>query len=250
MFYLTLPSNSSFAYFPDNTLTNYKTQLPQVINLSEGEWEVGLVEIQYPRTWYNVHKGDVWLRLSLYAEDNRVDMPAGYYDNPAKFIRILKEIMVIELGKKHENFFRIRYDDASKKVSLDVNKGVTITLSESMKSMLGMDQRCLGEGFHDAPFIIDVNQGFYSLYVYCDLVQPRVVGDSLVPLLRIVPVSGKTGQTLTKTYENIHYHLVQQKHFSTVEIDIKDDTDRLVPFESGKVIVTLHFRRRRSRHFM
>jgi len=29
MFYLTLPSNSSMALFPDNTLSDYTTQLPR-----------------------------------------------------------------------------------------------------------------------------------------------------------------------------------------------------------------------------
>ena len=48
-FYLTLPSNSSMDYHPENTLTNFVTRLPTVIDL-EGSWEVALMEIQYPHT--------------------------------------------------------------------------------------------------------------------------------------------------------------------------------------------------------
>jgi hypothetical protein len=34
------------------------------------------------------------------------------------------------------------------------------------------------------------------------------------------------------------------KTFGTVEVDIRDDTGRSVPFERGKVTVMLHFRSR------
>jgi hypothetical protein len=53
MFYLTLPSNSSMDYIPDNTLTNFTTRLPQMMDL-DGSWEIGLAEIQYPHSWYNI----------------------------------------------------------------------------------------------------------------------------------------------------------------------------------------------------
>ena len=49
MFHMTLPSNSSFDHFPNYTLSEYTTKLPQEINL-EGSWEVGIAEISYPRT--------------------------------------------------------------------------------------------------------------------------------------------------------------------------------------------------------
>src|SRR5437867_2673758 len=52
-FYLTLPSNSSQEYFPDNTKTEFRTKLSSTIELSN-EWEVGLAEIMFPRSWYTV----------------------------------------------------------------------------------------------------------------------------------------------------------------------------------------------------
>jgi len=49
MFYLTLPSNSSVALFPDNTLSDYTSQLPRGFALV-GSWEVAVSEIMYPNT--------------------------------------------------------------------------------------------------------------------------------------------------------------------------------------------------------
>ena len=62
-FYLMLPSDASMNVFPNNTLSSYITRLPRPIELP-GRWEVGLVEIQYPHTWFNVSK-DVYRRFVI-----------------------------------------------------------------------------------------------------------------------------------------------------------------------------------------
>ena len=43
----------------------------------------------------------------------------------------------------------------------------------------------------------DVTRGLNSLYVYCPLVEPRMVGDAQVPLLRIVPIEGRVAEMVT-----------------------------------------------------
>ena len=48
-FYITLPSN--VRSFSDNTISNYETLLPHTIYLQD-DWEVGLVELQYTKSWY------------------------------------------------------------------------------------------------------------------------------------------------------------------------------------------------------
>jgi hypothetical protein len=42
------------------------------------------------------------------------------------------------------------------------------------------------------------------------------------------------------------YSWVSQRRFQTVEIDIRDDTGSIVPFERGRVVVTLHCRKRKE----
>jgi len=45
-FYITLPSNSSSIHYPDNTQSNFNTQLAKEINNLE-DYEVALVEMNY-----------------------------------------------------------------------------------------------------------------------------------------------------------------------------------------------------------
>jgi hypothetical protein len=55
-FYLTLPSNSSMKYFPQNTVANFRVKLADRIVLP-GQWEVALTGLHYPHTWSTVRNG-------------------------------------------------------------------------------------------------------------------------------------------------------------------------------------------------
>jgi hypothetical protein len=50
-------------------------------------------------------------------------------------------------------------------------------------------------------YFAEVTRGLNSLYVYCPLVESRMVGDAQVPLLRIVPVEGRDVST-EKIYQD------------------------------------------------
>ena len=79
-FYLTLPSNSSMDYYKGNSLANFTTQLPNAIDLT-GDWEVGLVEIQYPHNWYNVPAEESCRTFRVRCRSgNSEDGPTAGYD--------------------------------------------------------------------------------------------------------------------------------------------------------------------------
>ena len=58
----------------------------------------------------------------------------------------------------------------------------TTSLTSSARSM-----------FVRASSIVDLRRGFESLYVYSSIVESRIVGDKIAPLLRIVPITGRQG---------------------------------------------------------
>ena len=98
----------------------------------------------------------------------------------------------------------------------------------------------------EAEHVVQMDQGFDTIYVYTDVVESRIVGDSVAPLLRALPVGGRHGETVSDRFTNIHYVPLLYSHFKSIEIDIRDDIGRRVPFEYGRVTVTLHFRRCRT----
>ena len=268
MFYLTLPSNSSLNYYPGNTLTHYTTVLAQDIDLS-GRWEVGLSEIQYPRSWHNIQKGKSWINVYCNGyKTETLDVPHGQYDTPEQLIAELNQLFTpapppytatdssqatdytIVLTQPapsqiQECYVTFNYHSVSQKVTIEILEGYTIELSPALQYILGMEKSSLDHGKHQGTHVVDIHQGFYSLYVYCNLIEPWLVSDTQASLLRIVPIEGHGGQMITKTYQHIQYLPLSQKHFRTIDIDIKKDTGEKVPFELGKLVVTLHFRKQK-----
>ena len=251
-FYLTLPSNSSMNYYKANTLANFTTRLPNTIDLT-GDWEVGLVEIQYPHNWYNVPAEESCrtFRVRCQSADNENGpqaaydfmIPAGYYHRVQTMLNQIEE-KANHVLKSTNSTINLNYDKISRKVSMERSL-CRLTLPPHIRKMLGMTMvSSFANNQSKADSVVDMDP-VDSLYVYCDVVEPRVVGDKQVPLLRIVPVEGDHGQLMTRIYENVHYVRLQQKSFQTIEIDIRDRTGNMVPFEQGTLNVTLHFRQRK-----
>ncbi len=44
-----------------------------------------------------------------------------------------------------------------------------------------------------------------TIYVYCDIVEPQVIGDTNAQLLKTIPVEGKFGDVIAGTFTNIQY---------------------------------------------
>ena len=102
---------------------------------------------------------------------------------------------------------------------------------------------------YTAERVCDLQRGFYSFFLYCDVAEATVVVDFKVPLLRTVNTDGREGLIASRIYQNIQYVPLHRKQFDTTKIDIRDDVYRKNPIERGKVIVTLHFRLRKPANF-
>ncbi|KAJ8019141.1 Endogenous retrovirus group K member 11 Pol protein [Holothuria leucospilota] len=235
-FYVTLPNNSSPLLYPDNTVTRYRVKLAQPISL-EGQWEVGLAEIIYPHQWYNVDEeceysytvngGQQWWRKQI---------EPGFYGN-------MKDIFEL-LETNYLEHIKYVYHDKTGKLEIRLEEGAQVRFKGRLADMLGFQT--------EAPTVtqsmtlgrpLDLRQP-HNLFVYCDIVEPRAVGHTRVPLLRVVNVKQKYGEDVSLIFTNIHYQPVKQKYFDTIEIDIRDSIAR------GNVIVTLHFRLKRASHFI
>ena len=81
-----------------------------------------------------------------------------------------------------------------------------------------------------------------TIYVYCDIVEPQIVGDTNAQLLKTIPVEGKFGDVIAKTFTNIQYVPIQTKSFENIEILLRNNAGEPVPFERGKVVSALPFR--------
>ena len=148
---------------------------------------------------------------------------------------------------------KFAYDATSRKISVYVEADNVFTLSSDRASVMGFSPRQLTfreERKHKGKVAMDPDRGFNSLYVYSDAAESVPVGDIKAPLLRVADAAGNCGDLIHRLHTTPQYVAVSKKEFNTLEIDIRDDTGRPVPFEFGKVVVTLHFRRSRNPYFL
>ena len=223
-FYLYLPSNTKHT---GNTPGEFIVPLAQPYELV-GEWEVGLMEIQYARTWYNV-PSDQFVQVG----NTTILIPIkwGLGGNPP----VTVEFNTIETTQKTR--LKIETNDASEELAPD------LYLSKRLSDMLGFVMTGpFSAGDRKSKYPADIEDGIHNLYVYCDLIEPVAVGNAKVPLLRIVPIQKEP--IVTTSYSKVFYYLVMRKIFGAVEINIKGDTGEIIPFVGGKSFVTLHIRKK------
>ena len=237
-FYLTLPSNSSYNFFPNNTVAEYVTKLPTSIELTD-QWQVALVEILYPHTFNNIGGEPFTFIL-----DPQADMPIleaavrpGYYPDIKSLVTAMNSL----IGDKRK--LKLSYNRHTRKVKVDLSKGVKLWLTQPYASILGFGETTLISESMESSYAADINIARGNLFVYSDVVEPQILGDVFAPLLRIVQTQGKEGSLITKSFQNPLYVPVGKRKFDSVEISIRDDTGAKVPFCSGRSICTLHFKR-------
>jgi hypothetical protein len=265
-FYLILPSNGKSVNPGENKIGHYFTHLPQALQLSSNtRWEVALVEICYPFSWQHVHFdinevtfSKLNRRSYMPRAQTRARIPAGYYNN-------IQEIVdAIEAVKPSWFKGKVEIKDQSDLVQITLNNRQGVTLHPNLAAMLGFQNYEWIQGSkeptyneirrrkeNDVETIIskrkgDIRAAMYNIFVYSNIVQETLVGDTYVPLLRTVPLDDQPGQYVHKTFERPHYIPLNSTFIPIIEIRLTDDTGDSIRFDKGKVITKLHLRIRQS----
>lgn len=272
-FYVSLPSNSSKKYYGVQSMSNFRTKLAREINLDVNQWEVGLSNIIYPISWHNLinatfkvktlNYNDEWKWIDGKITDNR------YEDVPqliAEFEQQLEEVLGAD-----QNKIRFRYLP-TRHVKIYITNDSALQLSQNLAEVLGFGETC-NENNNDeylrfrpvtklmytighdeicdvqgsiikSPFVADVHRNRRTLFVHCDIIKSQLVGDLYIPLLRTIAIQGRTDEVVSVSFPNIHYMGIERSTFQVIEVHITDEIGRNIPFQQGRVIVELHFKRK------
>ncbi|KAL0152653.1 hypothetical protein M9458_052376 [Cirrhinus mrigala] len=163
----------------------------------------------------------------------------GYYADIRSVIRAINEIAAPAVV--------MSYDYLKNKVSLVAKPNISISFHGKLAAVLGVkpDDALGRSAYHekadfttgvitDAPHQADINGGFYTMYVYTDIIEYQSVGDSYVPLLRCVHITGESNNTVSVRYDKPHYASVNKTHITDITVELKDDQNREIPFSYGK----------------
>ena len=116
---LTLPSNALMNTFPENKANHFKVELLKELDLSDGEYEVGLMEINFPHDFqrrYTYLSGEtIRLRYSE-TEYEHFRIPEVKYTGPIDLFRkfCLTHAYAWELEDYKFGFARVRLEENSR----------------------------------------------------------------------------------------------------------------------------------------
>lgn len=240
-FYLTLPSDSSSKYYPENTIASFRTKLSDRIEL-DGEYEVGLAQLIYPYSWFNFYNKDGSMYVNVYngvSEPQKIVFTSGQFHDEATLMKHLNDKIKI-------SGFVFLWNPFSRKIKLGIAENCSLFMSEAFKTQFGFkDEGSYLAGTHYSTPGFDLKESLRLMFIYCDVASYTFVGDTKVPLLRVCDTEGEYfGQTVRMTFTHPHYIPVGRTSFECLEVNINNELGQHMPFEFGKSVVTLHFRRK------
>lgn len=102
-------SDGCLDIFPENQANNFKIMLKDPIEFkSDEDWEVGLIDIHYPYSWYNV-SSDMRIAYADGVGTGYVDFPDSQCTKLSDLITYIKEQMSPKYKVKIDEFGRIKF---------------------------------------------------------------------------------------------------------------------------------------------
>ncbi|GFR19218.1 uncharacterized protein TNCT_308721 [Trichonephila clavata] len=115
---------------------------------------------------------------------------------------------------------------------------------DGLKDLLGLKQSTLHGGTHISDYQLELDGGITEIYVYTDIIESHFVGDTIAPLLRIIPVISTKEDQIVINYQRPLYFPLRQNYIDCIEVELKSSSGDGIIFTSGKSLLVLSFRRR------
>ena len=210
-FYFYCPSNSSMSIYKGIKVSHFTTKLSSPLEMNS-EYEVGISEIQYPNSWYNIRP-----KLNQYVLPRWGEMSTqsnGYTLRvKPKYYHTIEEVIAAMDKRLLTNFhIQISYDSSKRRVTITAGKKGRIKLRHDLARVLGFDHDTLIRGTTQVgSYLATPSGGFTAMYVYTDIIQEQFVGDYNATLLRTIPIQGrKHGESINSNIFNKIYYMPYQ----------------------------------------
>ena len=252
-FVITLPSNVINDYH--NRSNCYRTNLPCDINLS-GDWEVAVGELFLTVSQFNVDNGTLRDRQIIFKNKNGdgniaflvITISAGHYSTLADLISEINR----EVQEVIPDTCKFSIDSITQRSIISLNNTSNLTLfyiGKEIAYILGFELETeilfSAKGQAVSSSACDISANLNQVYIYTNIIQNCVVGNSMSKLIKIVNISkGSFGQSLHFEFSRPQYHTLVNKHFNEIEIELRSGSGQLFPFHFGNTIVQLVFKRK------
>jgi len=250
-FFLTLPSNSSFNVFPENKISDYRTKLCKTISFPKNDFEIAVTEVLFPKDILVFHSQEAaWIQLK--ERNSTSDLKLFLRKNfcvDETIDNLLDHINEVVQGVlKDRTEFILQFDYYEKRVGLSINETKYIVkFSPKLHAVLGFDSKQeeitkVGQ-VYKATYPPDLRAGSYTGFLYSDIVEPQIVGDTESQVLRVFSLSSSTEIFRTINFINPYYKKLNTSDFDVIRVFLLDESGDPIAFRSGIFTVVFHIRK-------
>ncbi|GBN73989.1 hypothetical protein AVEN_235687-1 [Araneus ventricosus] len=125
-----------------------------------------------------------------------------------------------------------------------VPRYTVVTFGEKLKDLLGFSQQTFDHGDYKSEYVLELRAGIKEVYVYCDIVSPSLVEDSLASILKIIPIANEHSEQIVKTFSVPLYFRVKKQFFDVIQIEMRTSSGTPIKFIAGKTNLVLSFRKK------
>lgn len=211
-----------------------KLDLKESCTLSSGLWKYKVNPLLQPNIgeYIELEIKEYYTTKKLVSHTENLAINRGMYKTAD---RLFKEFKHVKLELQPD--LRVR---------LDVPKNHEISFGKGLRDMLGfIDTGSFKSGTYMSKYALEIDGGITEIYIYTDIIASHHVGDTVSPLLRVIPCANEKEDQIVKHYDAPLYFPLRKKFIETIEIELKSSSGHNITFTGGKTLVVLSFRRKK-----
>ena len=245
--YIQVSSDSSLKTFPDNRMCAFHVRFPRRLRFHH-KTKVALAAVSMTNSLHPFNSSKVFFIKGKHGKypDTPLYVEPKNYETITDLVDEMNDIIKTKIQVVHSDrppLISIKKEGANAIVSLTdgLVNGVKVEIdvaSKTLRNILGLDRNGIAY----------INAAKNQLFIYSDLVSPRVVGHVTAPLLRSV---NSLQHSVNEDFDQIFYRFPDSKRqyiplalteVGEAEFYVADDTGE-EPLGSGKLVLTLHFKK-------
>ena len=230
------PANDPSVYLGTARPSWANVEIPFMSEVAE------LVEMRYDTPW--VRGTDL-----IPCINGNTRVYAARYRDVEALVDELRNVMGLTPDNEDRRGVIMRYDKRRRRFSVTLKKCTALAFSASLSNILGFNKPLQIHNISREQITVvgdrapDLRVSYYNMFVQLDILDEQIVGDTLMNLLYVLPMSHEDGEYVQHEVEHLQYVPIKKMYFDEITVRMRRDDGEPVPFEVGKVVLCLDFRK-------